>query len=93
MKLNIFGLQVPVYHKEIDDKNLRGYYDTQAKEIFIAKEMKGHDFWNTMVHELIHAALYRTGFGQTQMPHDLHEMICENISVAICENFDLKFKK
>lgn len=93
MKLKIFGLEVPVTIEQIENPHLAAYYDLENHRIVISAEDK-HKL-ASLCHEMIHSMFQRTGLNQTKMPIDVQEIICENISVMIVENWDdlVKFKK
>lgn len=92
MKLKIFGLLVPVKRQSLKEDGTAAHYDLVKQEIVVDREAVGDEFIQCILHELIHCVMFRTGFAQTQMHADIHEMLSENISVAIVENFNLKLK-
>jgi hypothetical protein len=47
----------------------------------------------TIIHEEIHAVLDRLGFGQTKLPDDMEEQICQAVSVFIDETYRPKRKQ
>jgi hypothetical protein len=93
MTLKILGLEVPVTIEHIENSSLAGYYDFETHKIVISKDDK-HKF-ATMAHEMFHAAWNRCGFNQAGIPHSVQEIIVEQFSVVLAENFDqiVKFRK
>ena len=91
--LNVFGLKIPVILKPIENKSLAGFYDLDKKEIVISAETS--EKTHTLVHEMFHAALFRTSFNQTGIPHEVHEIVVDVLATALLENFDLlnQFRK
>lgn len=99
MTLNIFGKQVRVLKKKNlgedagTDHVLAGYYDPTNSVIAIDESLVGDEYYHTLVHEIVHAVLHRTGVIQSRLSMDVHEIICENIATALTENFKLTKKK
>lgn len=99
MTLNIFGKKVRVLKKtqlaqDADsDMELAGYYDPVNSVIAVHEKLVGDAFFHTLVHEIAHAVMHRTGVMQSRISPDIQEVLCENIATAITENFDLRAKK
>jgi len=90
--LNIFGQKTPVkVTKELPD-HLAGIYRIREKDILISEGQTKDDAIMTMLHELTHAVFRRAGLSQS-VEHDLEEVIAEQMSIAIHENFNLSLKK
>lgn len=99
MTLNIFGKKVRVLKKsqlsaDADTElEIAGYYDPVSSVIAIHEKLVGDAFFHTLVHEIAHAVMHRTGVMQSRISPDIQEVLCENIATAITENFTLKQKK
>ncbi len=94
MKLKVFGLMVPVIIEDgLAEKGFAGYYDPNTKEIHIDSGLTGYAFEHTRLHELIHSVADRTGILQTGVSLEVMELICENVSTAILENYNIKLKR
>lgn len=85
--LNIFGKSVPILKLDLDG-NL-GLFDPHAFTISLDKSLEGTELLATELHEVIHAVGERTGLTRTSIHVDLWEVICENISRAIVENYEV----
>lgn len=93
MKVNVFGDIVPVYkqHGLMAATGWMGCYDPNSKIIKIDSDLVGYDFETTLVHEIFEAAWFRLSFGQA-VDDKLKEVIIDNLSKAVVENFNLKGK-
>ncbi len=91
MILNIFGIKVPVYRAKLSNPNHAALYCPQNNTIVISQDLKKEDVPCALIHEIVHSVMQRTGFNQTSISHDIQEMLCENIAIAISENFKLSF--
>ena len=93
MILNVFGLKVPIKKKSnlTIDTGWSGYYDPIETIIYIDSEIKdgSQEYFQTLIHELFHCIVRRTGLLQTKMHEEVEEIICEQVAVAICENFNI----
>lgn len=90
--LNIFGKKFPVIRADIltTQGNL-GFFD--LNNIILDVSLEGEELVGTEIHELIHAVAERTGLTVTSIHADVWEVICENISRALIENYDIKPKE
>jgi len=95
--IDVFGMKVSIkLSKNISDdfgNALDGQWDSKSKTITLNAELKGVDLAQTFFHEIIHAIIHRTGVKQTYLSHDCEEIISENVSVWLGENFDFKLKR
>jgi len=90
--LTIYGTKVKVMKQAIDEAlGWNGYYDTRIKTIVVAENLKTDELTSVLVHEFIHSVIDRLGWRQF-LTKELEELCCEQISVAIAENFDVKLK-
>lgn len=92
--LNIFGKKIPVkVIKNLkSDQSVHGLYSTFKKIILIAEDQTKDEAIMTLIHEIVHGIFDRAGLNQA-ISHELEEIIAEQISVVINENFILNFKK
>lgn len=89
--LNIFGKCVPVFKLDIlSTQGNLGLFDPTEFKIILDPTLEGVEEQATELHELIHAVAERCGLTRTSIHDDLWEAICENISRAIVENYELK---
>jgi hypothetical protein len=90
--LTILGQKVPVKTtKELPD-HLAGFYNTKDKEIQISEGQTKPDAVMTLIHEAFHALSHRAGLSQVISP-EMDEIIAEQVSIMIHENFNLSLKK
>jgi Zn-dependent peptidase ImmA (M78 family) len=89
---NVFGKHVPIVRTRnlANDTGALGLFHRDKFFIEIDHKLHGKNQNLTLCHELIHAVIQRAGAYQAGLSEDLEEILCEQISVAICENFDLK---
>lgn len=89
--IQVFGLSIPIVEnsQELRNTNLLGVYDKENKVIHMANSISKDK--ETLIHEIFHAVFHRTGLNQS-ISHELEEVIVENMSVALCENFNLRLK-
>lgn len=89
--LNIFGNKIKISIEDIGTEDAGRYYE-KLNLIKIAPHLKGDDLMHTLLHEVGHAILVRTGVRQA-IEDQVHEVIVENMATALLENFDIKLKK
>ena len=91
--LNVFGKKVEVkVLKGLREQGVEGLFIPAKWSILVNLEQSKEDAVKTLLHELTHAMIHRTGINQS-LSHDLEEVIAENVSTVICENFNLVLKK
>lgn len=89
-KLRVFGLVIPVFRVNgLLEDGAFGYYEDEHKFIAIDARLRGEDEIHTLIHELFHAALDRI-HAQQQMPDPFAEIVVENLTVALLENFRVR---
>lgn len=90
--MKIYGTQVKVTIGTINEQlGYDGFYDPNTKTIAINNKLKGDDLTGVVIHETIHAIADRLGWRQW-LNREMEEMLCEQISVALAENFTMKLK-
>jgi Zn-dependent peptidase ImmA (M78 family) len=92
-KVNVLGRVVPIYRLDLGESPFHAYYDLDNKTITMDSSLKGELFMHVLLHEIGHAIFCRGGLQQTQISHDLQELIVEQFATVIAENFTLKPKK
>lgn len=89
--LNILGRKIKVVFKKLDERYCGLYYDKEGL-IEINTDMDESKTNISILHEVLHSIFFRSGLDQTNIGHDLQEIICDQFAKAICENFTLKRK-
>jgi Zn-dependent peptidase ImmA (M78 family) len=89
-ELHIFGQVWLVYKKPFPTDEFAGHclFDTHTIEINAAIPEKTMDFTETLMHEFLHALFRRLSYYQ-HIPPALEEIMNDQISRAIAENFTL----
>lgn len=92
-KLRIFGVMVPVLKIPglLGGQGMFGFYDHEARVIGVDEALRGVELEATVVHEMFHAVFARLHIAQ-QLDDAFAEVVIENLSVALLENFDIKPK-
>jgi Zn-dependent peptidase ImmA (M78 family) len=88
--LTIFGRKIKVEYKDILQDGYLGLFIPDQSKIIIDKSLPDAAKLLTLLHELTHAVFARAGLNQA-IKRELEEVIAEQISIAIKENFDIKF--
>lgn len=86
--VNVLGVKVKISHVKMDEGYL-GLYFPDEDVIQINKECPKEKLPETIIHELFHATFKRSALDQCQISHDAQEIIVEQFSKVICENFRL----
>lgn len=86
MIFEVFGVRVPVIKADLSDENLAGKYDPKTKTIFVEARQNTESFVHSVLHELGHAMLHRTGMNQS-LPGEIEELIVENFATLLIENY------
>lgn len=95
MRIKIYGWEIPVKKLKglADAHGILGCYDYETKTIVVDASLKKADYMSTLLHEIIHALFHRAGLHQAQIPEALEEIICEQVSTVLTENFNLTVKR
>jgi len=87
-KLLVFGKTVKIVYKKLTDcVGLTNY-----KTIYITTGISEELRIETMLHELFHCTIERTGLNQFGIDPKLEEIIVDNLAKVINENFTLTQK-
>jgi hypothetical protein len=90
--LNILGQKTPVKVTKNLPDHLAGLYRTVEKDIEISAGQTKEDATMTLIHEAFHALSHRAGLSQV-ISSEMDEILAEQVSIMICENFNLSLKK
>lgn len=89
--LNIFGKTWQIKHvSDFDNFPYHGLCVWDKYEIHIRKDLKDEAYWSCYFHEVFHAIWHTTGLNQTDIDRNIQEVIVENFSAWLAENFDFK---
>ena len=87
--MKIYGQEILVCIGKIPDEfNYDGCYLNDKKQIILNETLTGDNLTQVLLHEFIHACIDRLGWRQF-MTHEIEEMVCEQLSVALIENFQV----
>ena len=90
-KLKVLGAVYDVtFKKGPIDTDYAGTCDISKKKIDVSLD---YDVEATLLHELIHAVIYESALNQCNISSDAKEIICEQVSRVIVDNFKLSIKK
>jgi Zn-dependent peptidase ImmA (M78 family) len=91
--MKVFGALVPVYRLEnlLNAEGMYGFYDPEGKYIAVDAALEGDILEHTIIHEMMHAVFDRLHIDQ-QMERSFVEVVVENLSVALLENFEVEKK-
>lgn len=86
--LNIFGEKWPMFVSDKVDDSICGYCDLDKKKIVINESLPTQDiFLDTLYHELLHSLFHRMSYRQSGMPHEMEEIMVDQIAKCLTENF------
>lgn len=75
-----------VIDKVPPEDNAVAQFIPQLNMILLDKD--SHELWKDFCHELFHLICYRMGMRQTSFHADIEEMLAENFSVLMTENWN-----
>ena len=90
--LTILGQKIPVLVTKDIDNSFAGLYNFKEKKIYIQEGQTRNDAVMTLMHEMFHALSHRAGISQV-ISNEMEEVLAEQISIMIHENFNLTLKK
>lgn len=92
--VEIFGQRVSVRVVDLTDitPGAAGFYDPRIESIFIHSDLSDKDAAVTLVHEMVHALASRLNWIGA-IDHDVIELLCDHVAVAVVENFKLSARK
>lgn len=93
--LKVFGVKIPIKEEKtlLSERGLAAYYHVDKKYIAIDPSIKGIERDQTILHELFHSMFFRLGFEQVRISNDVHELLAENFTRVLIENFKIIPKK
>lgn len=93
-RLKVFGLLIPVFKMVglMDQESMYGYYESEAKYIGVDSKLKGVTLEHTVIHEMFHSVLDRLHI-QHQLDEKFVEIIVENLTLALIDNYKVQYKK
>ena len=94
MKFNVFGQKIRLIVKSgLIESGARALFLPGESKILIDSTLKGEDYMQTILHEIVHSVIHRVGINQSGVTDGIEEILCESISTALVENFSIKHKK
>ena len=90
----ILGQDVKIEHSKdnlvgTNGNYLYGFYNDHEKKITIAPIDHKVELEKTILHEIGHAMIFRSGLAQV-LSHEVQEILCEVFSNVVHENFKIK---
>jgi len=71
---------------------MAGFFDEANLILYIGQKQNKEYQVHTLLHEIVHAIIHRTGIGMGNMSLDTEEALCQNIATAFLELFKLELK-
>lgn len=87
--LNILGKKTKVVYKNLDPFAICGRFIIADDLIEVNTKCNAETQAITIIHELCHATLFRSGIPNTNLNEEVEEIICDQIAKTIVENFKL----
>lgn len=86
----VFGKEIKHFEIEPEvDGDFSGAYYPIKEEIHVDKNLSEEEKTHTEVHELFHATVYRAGLVNTSISPDLWEVIVDQFSTVVNDNYKL----
>lgn len=86
---NIFGEKWPIYTSPKVSDELCGYCDFEKMRIVINDKLPDERlFLDTLFHEILHGLFNRMSYKQSGIPHELEEVMIDQISKCLTENLN-----
>jgi hypothetical protein len=88
-KLNIFGQSWTIYHGPLSPHHA-GLCEYDKLRLTVSDEIKigSNLFKETLFHELLHSTFERCSYKQSGLPHELEEVMIDQIAKILTENLD-----
>ena len=99
--LNILGKDIPILFKDAvsseDGSIYRGVflvdkYNEPTIEVSKSANMVKKQIEQTLLHEALHAVLWRIGIHNTNLSREIEEIIVDNIATFLVENWSFSLK-
>jgi len=92
MKLNVYGQMIPVKRtKGLKELGMMGFYSPNTKSIEIDSTLRGRDYNETLMHEIIHSVFDAISLN-TIVSLEVEEMVADNVAKCLVKNFTFKKK-
>ncbi len=88
-KLMVFGQVVKVRYAKLKKANGLSH---ESGLIEISEDLAPSKVKQILIHEFLHSVIYRLSLDGT-LSLELEEILVDNISKCLCENFDIRVKK
>jgi len=98
-KITVLGKEITIEIKPFTENDrkaghdLDGFFDPCLNKICINGNLGRNDIKETLFHELFHAVFYHNGLRQTNISSDLEEIIVNQFSIFVCDNFEIAIKR
>jgi len=90
--LHVFGTRYRLKRlKRLLQRGVYGECDKHSKTIAVDASLEGDEYWETLIHEAIHAVFSEVSLHQA-IDCGVEEIVCDTISKMVVKNFTLKHK-
>lgn len=86
---DVLGKKIKVIFRDMTEEAICGHYLYMDNIIEVNTAMNRETQEVTLIHELVHAVMYRSGVTNTKISSDTEEVICDQVAKVITENFKL----
>lgn len=87
--LKILGKKIKVVFRDMTEENVCGHYLYAKGLIEINNTLPILTQQVTLLHEIVHAVFDRAGIHNANVSHDIEEVIADQVSKVILENFKI----
>lgn len=87
--LKVLGKKIKVVFRDMTEENVCGHYLYTQGLIEINNTLDPLTQQVTLLHELVHAVFDRAGIHSANISHDIEEIIADQVSKVVLENFKL----
>lgn len=86
---DVLGKKVKVIFRDMNEEGVCGHFIYGEDLIEINNKLTSETQEITIMHELIHSVFARSGVHNAKISADIEEIICDQVSKVILENFKL----